>query len=804
MIFEKQNESSRIKIKDSTLKNSIANFLVDNMTYKSLVYIVMLILTASLNVFGSYPGSYIMLGLASVFNIPLIISIIFTAISMLVFSIPSNFVILYAITFCIYIILTGLINIEGISKKLVVQVKLGISMIISIMIIGIFKQVGVEYISDSISNILLVLIGYSIFVIGMNVILNIGKKIIYSKEELIATGLMIAIILSFISSVNIVGISLWEISLIVITLVSGYVGGWVSGLAVGTLLGIIALFGKNNIDIMNITSAINGSYIVIVLAVMGIISGLIQTKNKIVLALINVLAIITLEYIFNKEVGLSILSFEMLIATTVLIIIPKKLIYKLENVFDKNGTLNKPYEKELGPGIDVVDRLGAMAEVFESLSKISLEPAEEYLQETEEVVKKYLIDYTKNQCVKCSKKIECKSEDEKYSVNVIAKNISEKLEKNQDIKEDMLGNNCNNAMEVLREIKDIYNNMKLMRIIKAKEKQSSLNMAEEYKQISHVIKEMTKNNIKKTNSSELSKNRMEAKNIKQDLEFSGYVVYEDEYISDEKQECKTYEFITDIIQNTDKAKENIRQIVSAALGENMGIKLIMNSSKNERSRIKLISKASYNVFTSVEQLVKEGNINSGDSYLVTETKDEKNIIVISDGMGTGDKAKQFSQSAINIFEKMLRTDISKQQIAKTISTILKHTDDGNMGATLDLVIVDKKQKKINITKLGASPTYILSNNIVEKADISNMPMGLIDNINIFEKEINITDNMLVISSTDGVEQEIVANILNNYIDKGISIYEVDERTLSEEILSKSQKNLSKDDITVIVTKIVKV
>ncbi len=804
MIFEKQKEQGRIKIKDSTLKNSIANFLVDNMTYKSLVYIVMLILTSSINVMGSYPGIYVMIGLASIFNIPLIISIIFTFISILLFSIPGHVIILYVITFCVYIILTGLINIEGISKKIVVQLKLGISTIIAVMIVGIFKQVGAEYISMSISNILLVLIGYSIFVVGTNVILNIGKKIIYSKEELIATGIMIAIVLSFISGINIMGISLWECSLIVITLVVGYIGGWVSGLATGTILGIASLLGNNNADVLNIGSNIDKAYIVIVLALMGTIAGLVQTKNKILLVMVNITAILCFEYIFDREVGLSVLSIQMLIGTAILIGIPKKLIYKLENIFDKNSTLGKPYEKELGPGIDVVDRLGAMAEVFESLSKISLEPAEEYLKETEEVVRKYLIDYTKNDCAKCFNNVECKLEDEKYSVQAIAKNISERLEKNQDIKENMLGKNCINAMDILREIKDIYNNMKLMRIIKAKEKQANFNRAEEYKQISHVIKEMTKNSIKKTNNIAISKNRVEAKNIKQDLEFSGYMVYEDEYLFDERQGLKTYEFITDIIDSVDKAKENIRQIVSSAIGENMSIKLIMNSSKNEKSRIKLVSKASYNIFTAVEQMSKETNIIVGDSYLVTETKDEKSIMVLSDGMGAGEKAKQYSQSVINIFEKMIRAGINKVQIAKTISSILKNTDNSNMSASLDLLVVDKKEKKIYITKLGANATFILLNNKVEKVDISNMPMGLVDNTNIFEKNIEITDNMLVISTTDGVENHILENVLNNYINKEIDVYEIDEKLILKEIIDKVKQNISKDDVTVIVTKIVKV
>lgn len=585
MIFEKQKKQN--KIKDSTIKNSIANFLVDNMTYKSLVYIVMLILISSINIMGLYPGIYIMLAIATIFNIPLLISMVFTGISILIFKLPIEVFNLYIVTFVLYTIINSLINIEGISKRFVTLLKLGLSMFSAIILIGIFKQTDLRYLSKSISNIFLVMTGYIIFVVGANCIFNYNKKMIYGREEFIATSIMISIVLLFTININMFGVSIWQYVLAIIVLITGYFGGWLSGGIMGIISALlIILVNKNNQ--LEILQNIEELYTILFFTIMGITSGLNRTKNKIIVVITNIFIIVLIEYIFYREAGLCEISFQMLIATMFLIFLPRKYIYKLKNIFDKNETLKSPYEKELGPGIDVLDRQGAMSEVFESLSEIILEPAEEYLKETEIVIKKYLTNYAKNECTRCYKKLECKKEGKRYNVEVVAKTIAIKLENNEDIKEDIIGNNCINAMEILRETKDIYNNMKLMRIIKAKEKESSINSAQEYKQMSHAIKQMVKSNVKRTNKKDTSNSELELKIIKENLELSGYIVYEADYKKENN--SKEYEFVTDIIENSNKVKEKIMQIISESIKEKMYIKVIVNSSKNEKSTIKLVSK----------------------------------------------------------------------------------------------------------------------------------------------------------------------------------------------------------------------
>ena len=49
------------------------------------------------------------------------------------------------------------------------------------------------------------------------------------------------------------------------------------------------------------------------------------------------------------------------------------------------------------------------------------------------------------------------------------------IENNDEITESMLPVDCSEAESMIKEIKDIYNNMKLMRIIKQKEEENNIN-----------------------------------------------------------------------------------------------------------------------------------------------------------------------------------------------------------------------------------------------------------------------------------------------------------------------------------------
>ena len=80
-------------------------------------------------------------------------------------------------------------------------------------------------------------------------------------------------------------------------------------------------------------------------------------------------------------------------------------------------------------------------------------------------------------------------------MDLVSSYVARKLENNDEITENMLPVDCSEADVMIKEIKDIYNNMKLMRIIKQKEEESNIKLAEEYKEVATLIIHLDKTSM---------------------------------------------------------------------------------------------------------------------------------------------------------------------------------------------------------------------------------------------------------------------------------------------------------------------
>ena len=352
---------------------------------------------------------------------------------------------------------------------------------------------------------------------------------------------------------------------------------------------------------------------------------------------------------------------------------------------------------------------------------------------------------------------------------------------------------CDKSEEIITNIEDIYTNIKLMRIVRAKENENSIKLAEEYKEMSKVIKNMSKDIVKKMQENP------KQKQVKEDLKHIGYTIYED--ILNIDGDMYTYEFITDIITDIDKAKKDIQSVVSNILGKKMVIKLILNSSSTERSKIKLVPMSKFVVKAAVKQIRKADSAVNGDSYIVTELKDNSKVIAISDGMGSGAKSKEVSSMIISMIEKFTTVGFDKEQVLNIVNKIVRLKESGDISASLDMCVINEQKESLEIIKLGSAPSYIISDNEVYEVNESNFPMGLLSTVkyNSFEREVKKGD--LVIMMSDGAGNDITKKVLEEIILKNLSLTETTLMESIMEILVGNQNKIILDDITVIVANI---
>ncbi|MDD4375633.1 MAG: SpoIIE family protein phosphatase [Clostridia bacterium] len=775
MIFEEKQNNDTISVKYSKLDN-IVQFLKNIISFKFLVYSIILFISSSVEILGYRPVPYIMLGVATLFKIPLLLPGILSVVSMSVFGIPVNEIMLYVFINMAYAITTVIIKVSGTSRKASIGLKLSIAMITVFFIKFILKGFDVLIILDGLSLTFLTQALYYVYAHGFYGIINIDKNILYSLEETISMVVVTLITTIVISSISIGGVSLWIIAAYIMTILISYTGNVSSGIATSIIVGAIVAITTKETDSF------------ILLTTIGVVTSLLNRVNKLFTLVGVILSSFVITYVLTGSMGLNSSMMEVIIASLIILLLPKKITIILEDVFNKNNTLKSAYEKELGVGSDVKNKLSAMSEVFDNLSNITLESTKENYEETQRVIIKYLTDYKETNCLACNRRYYCL----KDNMELVTGYVARKLESNDEIRESMLAVECDESEQMIREIKDIYNNMKLMRIIKEKEKESNLKLANEYREVSKIIKNMARE--VQTLQKDVSHTQ---KCIRQELKMLGYKIYEDVYT--DNNDNKIYEFITDIIDNKETSKQEIQNVVGEVIGQKMNIKLILNSSKNEKSRIKLISDSKYLISSELFTQSKVEGIVSGDSYYMTDLKDGGKVITISDGMGSGEEASKVSKSVIEIVDKMFASGFGSKATAKTINAIMKLKENSNISATFDMTIIDTKIEEIEIVKLGAPPTFIISNGKVQKIEKENMPVGLTEIDKEITTRVKLNNKMIIINMSDGVNHENLKEYFNQLAKSDFDF--VRKKDIIEEIKKYANMESINDDVTIIVTKV---
>ena len=764
---------------------SIFSTIKKIVNFKNILFMVFALLLSTKTLIGDFrPFNYVLLAVASAFEVPLILVLI-ASVAGLAIGGYSSATVMLLIFFLLYNLITAIVNIEGINRKYTIFIKfmasIAILQIVSTFITGdLFTQLF-----SVLSTIVLPGIIYLIVVTGMNVILNIKNGFVYTKEESIAMILTIAILLSSLGSVSVLGFKVVEILALILILIYGWGNGAILGATAGLIIGLS----------YTCLCDVSMSFVVAI-AFSGFISGLLRRFGKIPVIIAFVAGNVYISYYATGMSQINIVICEALIASIVLFLMPKYIERKLDNLFDLTRGLETFKNNLLNPTKEAKEKIGAVSEVFSSLADITVERTKETEEETIEVIKKYILSYVNNTCFACDNINEC---IEKENLDMTAEYLADRLESGEPIEPEMLKFNCKDSKIIINNLYDIYNSMKLMRVLKQKEIENNKKISNQYKEVSKLLNNISEN-IKEGS---LVKDEAQKK-LRNELKFYGYNVYEDDFKRDK--ETIEYTFITDILTNIDKQKKQIVELCSNILEQNMCIKLILNISKTEKSKIKIVSTPKYNVKSEIISYTKTGENISGDSYLQLELQDLRQLSVISDGVGSGESAARSSSTVINMLERLLSGGFDEDKAIEIINSVIKLKGEDDLFATLDAAIINEKDAQCYFIKLGAAPTYLIEKGKVITITSTNIPVGLVDSSDYVPicKKLDYGD--FVIQLSDGVIPDTI-DPNNNYIKNFLSTCDV---TKSAKVIAQELKEVINinndgvyDDITVIVNKIEK-
>lgn len=332
-------------------------------------------------------------------------------------------------------------------------------------------------------------------------------------------------------------------------------------------------------------------------------------------------------------------------------------------------------------------------------------------------------------------------------------------------------------------------------------KESRVLLADHLREMSNIMKEIAGEQIKIIHLGEKKEKQM-AKML-----FAEGLVLEDVYIL-EKGESRQ-EVVVRLYQagTYGKSKFYSADEVAAFLSVLLNMRLVPASQtpffiSDKPIQFHFEEDAKYMVLTGFAKAVKEGEKISGDNFSFLETERKNFYGILSDGMGSGEKACRDSETVVEMAEHFLESGFSKELTAQMINDTLIVNGEGRNMSTLDLCGIDLYTGQASFLKVGAAYGFLKRDSYVEKIPSISLPLGVFHNLEMNQSQKQLLDGDYIFLFSDGVIDSFWGEEGENFLKELIVQIPYQRPTEMAGYLMKhaisSGKGKIKDDMTILV------
>lgn len=651
-----------------------------------------------------------------------------------------------------------------------------------------------------ISFSIITVVFYKIFVNSIIAFRDFREGKAFSIEEVLGASLMLAIAVGAFGDLSVFGFSIRNILSILIVLVLG----WKNGVLVGTTAGVTI-----GVTLGVITSS--DPVMVAAYAISGMIAGILNKFGKLGVIIGFSLGNIVLAYVSNGYTVELIHFKEILIASIGLLAVPKSIQINIEEFIGNSKLLPVFSDRALNKSKETAERLNNVSETIQEMAKTyklqDIEVQEQPIQSNKEIFVSELLDnlngYENNMLYEDISKVD----------GIIVEEIFRLLIDKQEITREQLLEifaKCNsyivgfddnkiseflesNILQMVRVINMSYKISKSSFVWQKKFEENKKNMETQLQGVSKAISSIADNIEKNIKNEEQFNNEK-----RQVIELLKQKEIEIQEISIQKEDRFLIEIYMQKSNNTDI--EYIEKILTDVLKE----KIVFYQEASIGTRLNFLSDDKFVMAIANVETTKSNSNISGDSVLNIRLKDGKYLVALSDGMGSGDEAKQSSNKALKMLENLLLSGFDKKTSLELINSSLINQDE-EIFATLDIAIIDLYKGNIEFIKSGACPTYIKNRNNVQIIKANSLPAGIINNTNLqlFDRDIDVGDILLM--CTDGILDSNVEyknkELWVKYLLEDVETSNT--KKIADLLLNEAVDNnygIAKDDMSVIVCK----
>ena len=238
-------------------------------------------------------------------------------------------------------------------------------------------------------------------------------------------------------------------------------------------------------------------------------------------------------------------------------------------------------------------------------------------------------------------------------------------------------------------------------------------------------------------------------------------------------------------------REYLGELLIRALGRELDLPEV--SVSGGRVRITASERAVLSAEIGACQLCRGKNRVCGDCYDSFTDPSGALYIILSDGMGSGSRARIDSALACSMASRLIKSGISLSAALETVNTSLMVKSSDESFATLDICRLDLNTGECVIYKAGAAATYIKCGDRLLRAALSSPPVGSGGRVTIPAQKFHVSAGDVMIMTTDG------AALDEEWLSRELSKESSSPQELSERIAhaARNSENGREDDISII-------
>lgn len=249
--------------------------------------------------------------------------------------------------------------------------------------------------------------------------------------------------------------------------------------------------------------------------------------------------------------------------------------------------------------------------------------------------------------------------------------------------------------------------------------------------------------------------------------------------------------------------EDVADFISVAL--NISLRAARNSPQYltpDWSTYYFVEEPEYHVLTGVAKAVKETEDVSGDNYSFYEVENGRMVTILSDGMGSGEKACNDSGRVIEKMERLLEAGFRKEPAVQMINGALVAAGQEENMSTLDICDINMYTGECEFMKVGAACSYIKRGRLVDRLSALNFPLGVFGQIEPETIHRVLQSGDYVIMLSDGILDALSQGIGEEMLPEIIGRTEYSNpNEIANQILTYCLKQSAghiRDDMTVLV------